>query len=563
MNRKRRLLTPNHRTVEDVLKTAKWQHAAHSPPEQPYQVLGWCSTRVRIYYQHTETGQIGSIKPSSQASTLLHLAPVNWWRAHHGNEKGSIDWVGACSEVIEAANKAGVFAPDRIRGRGLWMEGDSVIWHLGDRLEIDGQLMELGTHQSAFHYPLLPALDIDPGVQPLSDQEGSEILKAVSLMGWTTPLDPIHMLGWAVLANVGGALDYRPGIQITSHFGSGKTYARKDVLSPLLGGIAISSSNSTEAGIRQSLGHDTLPVLLDESEGEDPRRREGHLRLARLSFDGTATQRGTPGGQSLSYAVRSSICLVGINATVSNPADRSRIVQVGRKELPQAQWVHVDQCLRRLLTTHTGERLLRRAVTHLPVLKANIAAFRRTVEGQLGSGAAARAGDTYGALLAGAHLLISTARLNDIQALNWLDSIGWSANAALGEIGAEEQNATAESIQCLSHLLAHEEPWRTDSGTGRISIRELIDLARSPSGADEAEQSRKALGRRGIKATETGVLIANNLAHMSTIYGSTKWCKGAHRPRLLDLPGAAAAGPLRFPVIGMQRCTLIPWETIL
>jgi hypothetical protein len=39
--------------------------------------------------------------------------------------------------------------------------------------------------------------------------------------------------------------------------------------------------------------------------------------------------------------------------------------------------------------------------------------FRRVVEARLPAGSAARAGDTYGALLAGAHLLLSTAQVDE------------------------------------------------------------------------------------------------------------------------------------------------------
>jgi hypothetical protein len=436
-----------------------------------------------------------------------------------------------------------------------------VVWHLGDCLEVDGQEVALIEHRSAHHYPRLPALDIDRTAAPLSDAEGRAILAAVEAMGWSSPLDHLHLLGWAVLANVGGALDKRPVLQITSRFGSGKTYTRERVLHPLLP-EAISRSNSTEAGIRQKLGADVLPVLIDESEGEDHNRREGHLRLARLSYDGTPTDRGTTHGQALSYAVRSAVALVGINATISNPAERSRTVLVGREQLPQAAWAGVDRRLAELLTPETGARLLRRTVNHLPTLRANVATFRRAVEAQLGGGAAARAGDTYGALLAGAHLLTSAALVDDGQALDWLDSIGWTAPAALGEAGTDGQASTAEGVQCLQLLLSHEEPWRTDTGTGRLSVRELLVLARTPSGAEEAEQARKALGRRGIRAGDLGLQIANNPEPLAPIYGRTKWRDGGHRARLLDLPGAYAAGMVRLPVLGTLRACCIPWEVV-
>ena len=531
--------------------------------EEHYRILGWCQDRARIYYQHRQTGQIANMKPAAQAGPLLQLAPLGWWATTHpGGKSSSVDWAGACSDVIEQANKAGVFAPDRVRGRGLWLEGSRVVWHLGDRLEIDGKEVALIQHRSTYHYPRLSAIEIDRNVTPLSDAEGKEIQSAVAAMGWCRPLDALHLLGWAVLANVGGALDKRPVLQITSRFGSGKTYTRERVLQPLLAGLAISTSNSTEAGVRQKLRADTMPVLLDESEGEDARRREGHLRLARLSYDGTPTERGTSTGQALSYAVRSAVAMVGINATIRNPAERSRTVLVGREQLPQDQWAGVDRRLTALLTTETGARLLRRTVNHLNTLRANVATFRRAVEAQLGGGAAARAGDTYGALLAGAHLLTNTAMVTDADAMAWLDSIGWSAAAALGDDADAEENGNCEARQCLQHLLSHEEQWRADNGTGRRTVRELVELARKPSAAEESEQARQALGRRGIRAAGEGLLIANKPEALAPIYERTKWRDGGHRARLLDLEGCSAAGAVRFQVLGIARACRVPWEVI-
>jgi hypothetical protein len=465
--------------------------------------------------------------------------------------------------VIQQADSAGVFALDRVRGRGVWMDGPQVVWHLGDQLEVDGELVNLIDHQSSYHYQRLPRLDVDPATAPLTDDQGQKILHAVKAMGWISPLDHLHLLGWVVLANVGGALEKRPVLQITCGFGQGKTYALTVVIQPLLAGLAITQSNSTEAAIRQTLNTDTLPVLIDESEGEDPYKREGHLKLARLSFDGTSTGRGTTHGRALNYAVRSSIALVGINAVIANPADRSRVVVVGRQQLPQEQWGDVDRKLRELVTVKTGAKLLRRCVSYLPTLQANVATFRRVVEGQLPSGAAARAGDTYGALLAGAHLLISKAQVDEKQALAWLDQVGWDAAAALGVDSGSGGESAAEGAQCLAKLLSHEEQWRTEKaeyGTGKISIRELLQLARIASDTPEREQARKALGRRGIKATDHALVIANSPELLAPIYGNTKWRNGGHRERLRDLPGAAAAGSVHFPVMGAGKATSVPWS---
>ncbi len=526
---------------------------------KPYRILGWCPDRKQIHYQHSETGQIASIRPSAQASSLLPLAPLGHWETCFPSKLG-VDWNRACSDIIEAANRAGVFAVDRVRGRGVWLEGKSIVWHLGDRLEVDGREVDLITHRSAHHYPRLPALTIDTAATPLSDAEGREILAAITAMGWSTSLDPLHLLGWAVLANVGGALDKRPVLQITSRAGSGKTYLRERVLQPLLPEV-ISGSDNTEAGIRQTLKADTLPVLIDESESENRSRREGHLKLARLSYDGSPTSRGTTHGQALNYAVRSSIAMVGINAIITNSADRSRTVVVGREQLPQAQWTEVDRRVRALLIPGVGDRLIRRTVSNLTTLRANTTTFARVVEGQLRTGTAARDGDTYGPLLAGAHLLTSLSRLDDQQAVAWLDDLGWSADVALGEAGAEGQGGAAEGRQCLRHLLAHEEPWRDDTkGTGKISIRELVELARSPGANPADEAARKALGRRGVRCTDMGLEVTTRAEPLQAIYGNSKWRDGGHTDRLRDIPGSAATATVRFQVLGVAKATQVKWK---
>lgn len=60
----------------------------------PYRVLGWCAERSRAYYQHSQTGQITSIKPAAQPGPLLHLGPIEWW-------------IGSPSPVILRCGRAG------------------------------------------------------------------------------------------------------------------------------------------------------------------------------------------------------------------------------------------------------------------------------------------------------------------------------------------------------------------------------------------------------------------------------------------------------------------------
>ncbi len=521
----------------------------------PFRVLGWDAPRQRIWFQHRETAQISAINPGPSFERLLRLGPLDYWESAYPADRraGGVDWPLAASELAAAADRAGVFDPQRQRGRGVWRDDGRTIWHLGDRLEVDGVETPLAALESRYHYPRLPALAISPAAEPLSDAQGQQILQLIGRMGWAGPSDHLLLAGWIVLSNVGGALRKRPGLQITSGFGTGKSDTADNVIRPLQAGLGISCSGSTEAGIRQSIRQDVLPVLVDESEQADGNRREQQLRLVRLAYDGLPLVKGTPGGEALEFTLRVSICLAGINAPISNPADLSRIAVIGRRQLAAADWQQLAAQRAVLLTLAAGESLIRRTVSHLQTLLANIDTMGRV----LGGG---RFGDTYGALLAGAYLLVSTGQLSDQEALEWSAGFDPAAPAA-DEV---DRSPAAEAQQCLDHLLAHEMPWRDPDSdrpsTGQITVGELLELALPRS----AKTAREALGRRGLQADpELGLLVANSGAAIGKVFSGSKWSQGGHRARLLELEGTEAPeGTRHFPVLGSIRCVIVPWALL-
>lgn len=558
----RRPLTPAE--LEAQQQTAAAERQAREAAA-PFRVLGWDAQRRRIWFQHRETAQISAINPGPSFDRLLPLGPLDYWEATYPADRrsGGVDWGQAVSDLAATADRAGVFDPQRIRGRGVWRDDGRTVWHLGDRLEVDGVEMPLAELESRHHYLRLPALAVTPASPPLSDAQGQQILRLIERMGWSGPSDHLLLAGWIVLSNVGGALRKRPGLQITSGFGTGKSDTADNVIRPLQAGLGISCSGSTEAGIRQSIRHNVLPVLVDESEQADGNRREQQLRLVRLAYDGLPLVKGTPGGEALEFTLRVSLCLAGINAPISNPADLSRIAVIGRRQLAAADWQQLAADRAELLTLATGEALIRRTVSHLPTLLANIETMGRALADVTPGRGGGRVGDTYGALLAGAYLLVSTAKLSEQEALEWaVDEKGWDPAApAADEV---DRSPTAEARQCLDHLLAHELSWRDPDNdrpsTGKITVRELLDLALR-SGGGEAP---KALGRCGLKADpERGLLVVNGGAAIGKLFSGSKWSQGGHRARLLELEGAEPVpSPQRFPALGSPRCIAVPWDLL-
>jgi len=105
-------------------------------------------------------------------------------------------------------------------------------------------------------------------------------------------------------------------------------------VSPLLGEAKVfAQGNSTEAGLRQKLKADALPVLFDESEQNDEgekRRMAPILALIRQSSTESVAQtyKGTVSGDSLNFHVRSMFCLASIQAGLEHKADQDRLTKL-------------------------------------------------------------------------------------------------------------------------------------------------------------------------------------------------------------------------------------------
>lgn len=535
--------------------------------DDTFRVLGWAESRSAIYYQRSGIGQIGQMKPAGSAE-LLKMAPVSWWTAEfptpvRGDAAPVPNWTDATSAVIEAANEVGIFDPISVRGSGVWLDRGRVVWHLGDRLEVDGDLVEISSFRGQNSYTRAVALPIDPSVEPLSDTEGTAILEVIKDMGWESPSDYLHLAGWIVTSSVGGALHKRPGLQITSSSGTGKTTVVDLVMTPLQAGLALDSTGSTEAGVRQLLGRSSLPAVIDESEQADGYRRESQLALVRYSYDGKPQIKGSPQGTAARFQLRSSICLVGINAGITNTADRNRMAVVGREPISDRLWAGVAARMDELISLEAGERLLRRSVSNVGLLRANASAFGAVVTARHG----ARTGETYGTLLAGAHLLTELRALTVEGAQTWLERRSWTIDAEAQEVAAPDH----ESLQCLEFLLAHV-PDKQEGRTLRELLKEQKALSSNaftredPVGGGSAKSGKKVLGRLGLRylAEEDALALATGPAsQLPRVYGDTQWAKGAHKERLLDLAGAEKHPKVvRFSVIGVSAALTVPFRWV-
>jgi putative DNA primase/helicase len=181
--------------------------------------------------------------------------------------------------------------------------------HLGDRLITpDGEHPITKPFRSRHIYQRLKRLEGPCRVEPLTVQEAAVIVGIANRFRWEVPASGTLLLGWAVLAPICGALRWRPHLWLTAGAGSGKSQILDRFVAPLLGDLSlVVVGATTEAGLRQTICCDAVPVVFDEAESNekgDQQRMQAILSLARVAS--SESIRSRPSGARLTSASRCS-----------------------------------------------------------------------------------------------------------------------------------------------------------------------------------------------------------------------------------------------------------------
>ncbi len=396
-----------------------------------FTILGYDGPTYFLF-QH-EKRQVMDISKSDLSDTgLIELAPINWWEEHFPGEKGGIDKKAASNWLFRQANARGIYDPTRIRGRGAWKDKDRYVFHHGDRLTVDGVATDITRIASAYVYPMARRMP-EPAEQMLTAEEGRHLLEVSKMIRWSKPASAALFAGWVMLAPVCGALKWRPHIWLTGAAGSGKSTIQRDFACSLTAGVNIyAQGNSTEAGIRQKLKADAMPVLMDEAESNDDKERakmEQILAMIRQSSSESQAQtlKGTISGSSMNFSIRSMFCLASVNTNLDKKADIDRLTKlVIRSPDPLRggdHWNKLSDELHKISTDETiANRMLARALVMLPKILKNVEVFTRVAAKCFGS---QREGDQFGTMMAGAWSLCSDEVATDEQAEKMISRYDW------------------------------------------------------------------------------------------------------------------------------------------
>jgi putative DNA primase/helicase len=529
----------------------------------PFRILGHDDDK--FYYYPKDTCEVVALTASQhKALNLFMLAGLPFWSELFPSRRVEAEWTRAGAFLMDLGRKKGKFHRDRIRGRGAWWDKGRAVINLGTALIVDG----VRTHFAAFKTDFVYNSGLEWTVNPddaLPTSESIELVRILQAVHWERPINALLAAGWALLAPIGGALEYRPSIWISGASGVGKTTVQNKIIGRTMAGIRLyCAANTTEPGLRQELRQDAIPVQFDEFEADNQDQAKSVMEIERLvtqsaTDDGAGIYKGGTDGKAVRYIARSMFCFCSVAVMIPSQAIGSRISVLSLLP-PDRGKTNVDYqdlvaLIDKTLSLKYIARLQARAVKLLPVIRHNAKVFADAISQKFKS---QRMGDQYGTLLAGAYALHSSNEITLKVAMQWVESQDWEEEHQVYEDGDESK--------LLNFLSGQTVRLQSQSGVSSdYTVGELIEkcLGKGTSTNSLAlADAEDALARTGLRVDLVGrtLWIANNHPKLSRILRETAWGHSWART-LSRIPGSTKEASVRFAGV-KSRYVAVPIEVL-
>ncbi len=328
-----------------------------------------------IYVRRKRTHEILTLRPAGiSTNTLITLAPLDWWLGlGEGTAKAiTRDFLQVIVDaLLRAAEDAGRWRTNRVRGLGATIDGFSVALHLGDCVWLAGKRVELDDPSLQYLYPEFNPLP-HPG-EPATTEELRDVADAIAAYPWNSEIDGLVFLGWLGSCIGAGALDWRPHAQISGTPSGGKSWILINAAEPIIGPFGHFIIGGTGPAMRRTIQSHALPVIYDEAE---PGAGEGSIteiyRLMRAASDGAfgyiVADRASGDG-----VVRTNprcAFLLSAITTAGGMADESRRTSIGlgRNKVSTVDFMEIADRIHGALSKDKAERVRSYLLRAIPSL---------------------------------------------------------------------------------------------------------------------------------------------------------------------------------------------------
>ena len=510
----------------------------------PFKVLGYSkdhnTNKLHYHIYCIGKGLMFSLATEELVEAkLLQLASLwDWLNVLPKKDLREVDWKAGANHIrVCAENEGYVNLDDKMKGRGCWLIKGELAAHLGGSVITKDDIYspEEFSVKSGLYFEKKEALEVNFNLRAANSQEAlSSFERAVLCLNWQSytakQFNSKLLIGWCVAAPFSGALHWRPHIALTGNSQSGKTTALKNIVMRAVPTLFVREGKTTEAGIRQELHNESLPVGLDELEGGKQDKNytmtiESIKKLARVasSESGGKIQHAN----NKSYLIRSMFCIVSINAFLEEAADYNRFVELrfdanagGSEEAITKRWADLNRHLE-AIPDDFADRLFNTTLLRWEAFQQTTKKLKNLITTKTNN---ARAGDVYSVLLAGYWIFYNEAAITEAEASKMIAGGYWS-----DVLIASTEN---ESADLLNQMLGFSV---LDRHKHSIQVGELIKKqinglgAYDDSGETAYNDDRRLLSQCGFVVKGGYLMVANSTEFLQYAMRTTSSPSGWHK----------------------------------
>lgn len=478
-------------------------------------------------------------------------------------EQEVFDPAALSNSIGESCDSMGLFDQARVRGPGLYSEGDDLVINFGEEVATaSGNPVDTAPTKLGPVYQSGPSLGFELSTPCASESDVQLVTTAIRSFSLARSSDFIYLLGWLVMAILGQVLNHRPILAITAERGSGKT-TLIELFSRLLGPQAMRRDGiPTLPQVIYELTQKSAALLVDEVEARGAKRSaaiEHFLDSLNIFFTNSSARRMSRvhGGKLQYFGVPCGVLLAGIGLPALGSATDSRAVRVCMDPLSAESSQRYEPLFdpaRENDTVALGARLRRLVVTRYPVLRETQALLRPML---IALGHEARAADKFSTLISG-YVALTKSTASSAEELRQL--------IELLELSTPERVVTERDAEvCQRVLLGRKVAIFTMRGGERAKshepIREVISRVIHGKTEDRTALTMqleqfgvRPLWVKDAKCWKIAVCTSEQHEGMRRLMQHTDWARGGWKDVLSRLPGAQT---------GVQRVAKVSQRVVM